>query len=422
MPREKRPPLKRRKDRRFRLKYDGQEFWSCVDGDYNECYDQKDEYIRQKILGEQRRKEGPTVAEYGKSWLVIAKAHVRNSTYTESAILLEKLLRVCGGKRLKDVIASDIKTVYSTYFTGLSDSYIKSARQLYVSLFDAAVADGYCLSNPAKQKAAQPHKGTKNGHRAITDQEREWILTRCTDHRAFPAVMAMLYEGLRPPEAKAFDLANVDRDAGVIRLTQFAHRKDNNHYEITKKGKTAKSAREIPLFDPFLKAIGDRKEGPLVASADGKELTIRAWNTLWHSYVNKMEQSINGVQKRWYRRTREHKKILAEAEKLRKEGKKDEAKAKEAEIPPWISFTVRPYDLRHSFATMCRDAHPPVELHTVVAWMGHADANMILKIYDEVTDDRSTKEAERLNKMLFRVQNGVQNQKDEQKSVITQGD
>ena len=204
----------------------------------------------------------------------------------------------------------------------------------------------------------------------------------------------------------------------MIRLTQFAHRKDNNHYEITGKGKTQKSAREIPLFAPFLEAIGDRKEGPLIAAADGGELTIRAWRTVWMSYVNQMEQEINGMQKRWYRRTRAHKKILAEADQLRKEGKPEEAKKKEAEIPPWISFTVRPYDLRHSFATMCRDATPPVELHTVVAWMGHADANMILKIYDEVSDNRSAAEAERLNKTLFRVQNGVQTKSNDQNIVI----
>ena len=82
------------------------------------------------------------------------------------------------------------------------------------------------------------------------------------------------------------------------------------------------------------------------------------------------------------------------------------ARAKEAEIPAWISFTVVPYDLRHSFCTMCRDNG--VELNTCVRWMGHADAKMILKIYDEVSSDRSKKEAERLEQALFGRQNGRQ--------------
>jgi integrase len=96
------------------------------------------------------------------------------------------------------------------------------------------------------------------------------------------------------------------------------------------------------------------------------------------------------MQKRWYGRTREHKAILAAGGKL----------------PPWIPFTVTPYDLRHSFCTACRNLEPPVELHTVIVWMGHADATMILRIYDDVTG-REASEAERL-KSAFRSQNGSQ--------------
>jgi hypothetical protein len=40
--------------------------------------------------------------------------------------------------------------------------------------------------------------------------------------------------------------------------------------------------------------------------------------------------------------------------------------------------------------------------------MGHADAKMILKIYDEVSEDRSKIEAEKLEKRLFGMQNGMQ--------------
>ena len=97
-----------------------------------------------------------------------------------------------------------------------------------------------------------------------------------------------------------------------------------------------------------------------------------------------METAINGVDRRWYGRTREHKQLLADGKAL----------------PPWVSFTVTPYDLRHSFATMCRDMTPPIELHTVIAWMGHADAKMILHVYDSVTSDRDAQEAQRLRDAL----------------------
>jgi integrase len=97
-----------------------------------------------------------------------------------------------------------------------------------------------------------------------------------------------------------------------------------------------------------------------------------------------MERAINGCQKRWYGKTKEHKKLIAEGKPL----------------PPWIPFTVTPYDLRHSFCTMCRDMKPPIELHTVIKWMGHADATMVLKIYDSVNEDRDAAEAQRLRAAL----------------------
>jgi integrase len=132
-----------------------------------------------------------------------------------------------------------------------------------------------------------------------------------------------------------------------------------------------------------------------------------------------METAINGMHKRWYGKTKEHKRIQNEAKMLREAGKEEEAKAKEGEIPPWIEFTVVPYDLRHSFCTMCRDNG--VELHTCIEWMGHADATMIMKIYDEVSDNRSKTEAERLKKTLFHGQNDGQNQKDDAEPVENKG-
>ena len=72
-------------------------------------------------------------------------------------------------------------------------------------------------------------------------------------------------------------------------------------------------------------------------------------------------------------------------------------KARDPNIRPWISFTVVPYDLRHSFCTMCRDAE--VEINTCIKWMGHSDATMILSVYDEVTHTREESEVEKLMKI-----------------------
>lgn len=77
------------------------------------------------------------------------------------------------------------------------------------------------------------------------------------------------------------------------------------------------------------------------------------------------------------------------------------------ELPPWITFDVVPYDLRHSFCVMCRDSG--VEINTCRKWMGHSDVKMILKVYDSVSTNRSLEESKKVENRLNGGQNGGQN-------------
>ena len=369
--------LKRRKDGRFACRYQNNWIYSTVSAD--DAIKQRDDFIRAQKRGFY------FVRDYADAWLTRSRPDVAPSTMTGLRKHLDKLLSVVGELPLSDVRPSDIKEVYSTQYSGLSNSYIKAGKQLFSALFDAAVADGLILSNPARDRSARPHKGTTGGHRAITEQERKWIDTLCLDHRTRPAVMAMLYAGLRPQEMKAFDVdRDVDFDRETVTVRQTAHIDPNNaqKYAFSGKGKTSRANRTIPLLPP-LKAALNGKHGLLITSAAGKPVTRTTWRVAWNSYVSKMEEEINGSSYRW----------------------RDPDKQ-------WITFDVTPYDLRHSFATFCRDQTPPVEIHTVIKWMGHSDAQMILKIYDEVTDGREDAEASRL-KMAFGSQTGSQ-EKDEQ--------
>lgn len=419
MPRQKKQHLKRRKDGRYCCKYHDLQFMGNTE---EEALEAREQYKRMEKRGELALMKGPTVAQYALEWLPREKTGVADQTYAEAATLLEKLTKCIGSMYLRDVKPSDIKGVYKQEFQGLSDSYTKAGAQLYRLLFDAAVDDGYCITNPARAKSAKPGKGEEaKGHRAITEQERKWIETLCTDHRCHPAVMAMLYAGIRPQEAKALDIdRDVDFEKGLLYVRESVHLAGGNQYERNDKLKTKQSRREVPLFPPLREVLLHRNEreaakaqakaekrakrlkrplpeppkkkekeqlGMLVRSADGKPVTVQAWRSAWESYVSEMETAINGCQERWY-------------------GKKKEQQGQD--LPPFVHFTVVPYDLRHSFCKMCRDNG--VEINTCIHWMGHKDAKMILAIYDEFTQERSKKQAEMLEKTLFRMQNGMQNQ------------
>ena len=403
MPRQKKQKLRQRPDGRYVAYYHGKAFYAKSS---DEAIELRNDYIRQEKTGEYYSKS-VTVAEYGIKWLKISHPTVSDTTYRSLAIHLQHLVDRIGNVPVCEVKPLQIKEIYSTEYKNVSDSYLKAAKSLFCGLFDSAVADGICRINPARQKSALPHKGSKGSHRAITDQEREWINTLCHDHRAYPAVITMLYAGIRPQEAKALTIEKAfDEKERILHITQTAHRDGTNQYKITNQGKSKNAIRDVPAFPPVEEALKGRK-GLLITTDKGKQITSASWHNAMKSYKNSMERAINGMDKNWYRRTKKHKAILTEAEELRKAGKEEEAKAKEAEIPPWIEFTVVPYDLRHSFCTWGRDHG--VELHTMIAWMGHADATMIMKIYDEVSDNRSKTEAEKLRKSLFHGQNDGQN-------------
>lgn len=386
MPREKKQRLKRRSDGYYVCRYKDQWFYSLDEAD---CLAQRKEYKRLEV----EQKNGPmTVARYAKEWIERAYPSIAKTTMVGLRIHLKKLTDEIGELSLTEVKPSHIKAVYTKYL-GMSNSYIKAGKQLFCSLFDSVVADGYLPFNPARDRTAKPHRGTENSHRAITEQERNWIETLCTDHRAYPLIITMLYSGIRPQEAKALTIEKaLDKKAGVLHITETAHRDGNNQYKITQQGKTKNAIRDVPLLPPVEQAL-DGKKGLLITTAKGKQITATTWRNAIDSYRFCMETAINGCQKRWYGKTREHKKILDAG----------------GELPPWIEFTVVPYDLRHSFCTWGRDHG--VELHTMIEWMGHADAKMIMKIYDEVRDNRSKTEAEKLVKSAFRSGNGsIENQ------------
>ena len=380
MPRQKKQVLKKRKDGRYACRYKDQWFYST---DHDECLKLRDEY-------KEAEKHGCIasyfVSECANNWLERSYPNANPRTYESVKRHVQTLIKAIGNLPVSQVKPSDIKQIYADHYATLSHEYIKQAKWIFCAVFDSAVADGLIVFNPARDKTAKPHMGTIGGHRAITPQEREWMLTKCTDHRTYPLAMAMLYAGLRPQEAKALVIErDVDFVNDTIKVRQTAHADPNNvqRYVHTDHGKTDKANRTIPLLPPLKSALQGRT-GLLATSAHGEPVTRCTWHWAWESYKIHMEAAINGVPKRWYGKTKEHKAMLARGEKL----------------PPWITFDVTPYDLRVSFCTMCRDLKPPIELHTVISWMGHADSTMVLKVYDDLPDDRAVYEAQRLRESL----------------------
>ena len=376
MPRQKKQKLKIRKDGRFVCFYKGKAFYGYSD---DEALKARETYKQQEAAGEYSR-ESPTVREYGEKWLPVAKHGTRQNTLAQNKIHLAHLYSVIGDEYIKDVKPSDLKRVYSTAYKSASKSYISHAKALFSRMFGAAFDDGLIRSNPVKADAARPHEGKSGSHRAITAEERHIIESVALGLPASRVARVMLYSGLRPQEIKALNVNDVDFENGWIHVRHFIHKASSNAYDVDETGKTKKAARDVPLFPPAAEALKGVKG--YIISNHGEIVTPSVWANEWRTYKNAIERHLNGVQKRWYGKTKEHKELLISGSTL----------------PQWREWTVVPYDLRHSFVTWCRDNG--VELNTCIEWMGHKDASMILRIYDDPTN-RSKKEAEKLIKTLF---------------------
>ena len=252
---------------------------------------------------------------------------------------------------MKDVTPSDIKAVYNEYL-GMSDSAIRKARMLYVDLWDCAIEDGIVKSNPCRSKAARPHRGASGSHRALSSEEDDIILNCPAEFRT--GALLMRYAGLRRGEVMAFDVdRDVDFDHGMIIVSRAVHFEGNRG--VVGDPKTEAGKRSIPLPDVLRRELQGR-HGLVCPLKKAETVTSSAWRHIWRKYIRELELFAGHETK------------------------------------------IRPHDLRHSYCTTLRDAG--VDLKLAIAWLGHSDEKMILRIYDHPSENRVRSAVESLNSTI----------------------
>lgn len=372
-----RPTLKKRADGRYRCKYKGHYFYGSSP---SEAFAARDLFIRQ---GEGSAVPILTVEEYAGKWLPAHKAGVKKRTYDDYERTIRILVNAIGFKPIQDVTTTDIKSIYSTYFLGKSESAIHKAKMLYTAMWDTAMDDQIVTRNPCRSEQARPHHGTAGSHRALTADEDRLIAS--VQHPFRPAVMMMRYAGLRRGEVLALDIdRDVDFKQKIIHV-RGAVRYDSNQ-AIISTTKTENGVRDVPLFDVLAEELKDH-HGLVAPSAAGGIMSHTAFMRAWNSYKAAVETEMNGDSKRWFGRRKKSR--MSDADRIRN----------------WKPFTVRVHDFRHSYCTMLRDCG--VDIKLAILWMGHADEKMILKIYDHVTDKRTKAAIQSVENSLKGVNLGV---------------
>lgn len=392
-----RATLKQRPDGRYRVKFQGKYFYGTTQ---REAYAARDEYVRMLEAGMREESMGITVSAYAAKWVSTYKSHLATASYNTHVRILNRFCahNDIGSKRMSHVDTSDVQSFFNT-LNGMSYSSICDARDTIKGLFRGALADRIINYDPTLSVSIP--KGTKGTHRAITLRERQLITD--TAHRMRPAIMTMLYAGLRRGEVLAL---NIDRDVDFVNKTitvrEAVRFSTQNMPEIVDP-KTEAGARTIPLLDILSNEL-QGLHGLVCPSASGEHMSQIAWVRAWDSYITALETEANGCHKRWYGRTKAHKAQLAAGESL----------------PPWVSISIRSHDLRHSFCSMLYDAG--VDLKSAMLWMGHADQKMTMQIYTHLSESKLKSASEALQNTASKMyggQIGGQNNQHTPESLIS---
>lgn len=369
MPRQK---FEKRKDGRYVCRYDNKYFYGKTQA---EAARKRDEYIDSLEKGYNPESMALTFVTYSKTWLETYRSDCNPRSYKQYQGFLVFAAKNIHKKRMRDITATDIQKLYNL-LGGYSQSYINKFTCTIRGVFKAALQDGIIVRDPTV--TPQAPKGEAGEHRNIEMWERKLVVDTCQDHDFGLAAMVMLYAGLRRGEALYLD---IDRDVDFERKTitvrgavSFSH----GNQPTAGDGKTANAIRTIPLNDTLANALRGH-HGLLVKRENGEIMSQTGFQRKYESYLSFLSAQHNGgVIKRWYGKTKEHKKLLAEGK-----------------LPPWEDVEIRCHDFRVSFCTMCYEANVPMK--TLQVWMGHADIDLIMSVYTKLTAEKEQADAELVN-------------------------
>lgn len=255
-----------------------------------------------------------------------------------------------GRMKLRDVKDIHLQRLLNGQ-AGMSQSHVEKLRRVLREMFSRARKSRLIAYDPSEDLDLPAAKD--GSHRSLTDQERAVLLKVAETHHAGLYILTLLYTGMRPGEAAALNWADVDFDNKMIHI----HAAVESGSSHIKGPKTAAGIRDLPihatLFPRLLAAKGE-PFSPVFTGEAGSRLNSGNQYRLWRSFKRAMDIEMGA--------------------------KLERNKIVESKISP----DLKPYCLRHTFATDCARAGVPLE---TVRWLlGHADISTTANIYQHRDD------------------------------------
>lgn len=334
--------------------------------------DTEKELVRKEILKLQELENGVRKIEksmkfkdWALEWLeTYKKPSISEESYISYMSCLKcHILPYLGNMQLKSVRAIHTQKVMNEML-GSSKKMINRIANMLYGIFETAKSNNLVLENPASH-LIKP-KGTVSRRRAITLQERKYILQVAEYHRAGLWVKLMLFCGLRPGETAALQWRNVDFKKKMLHVDSAVKRKTGVGSTKTEAGK-----RSIPIPEILISDLQLRKEDPfdyVLTNTKGGRLTSTSMQRMWDYFKNELN-------------------IAMGCESFRGRA-----------VPPYrVADDLVPYCLRHTYCTDLQAAGVPINVAREL--MGHTDISVTSKIYTHSSDQATNRARDLINSL-----------------------
>lgn len=310
---------------------------------------------------------------WAEHYLVLKRAETTETQYNTIKSRLDIWVESIGSTNIQNIRPVDLQAVLNRIAANnpyknkpSSKKTVVSYMQIVRAVFDYAIDNRVIEYNPA-QRLKTPMSAPKEERRALTLEERHRVME--FEHRGKPAMMLMMFSGLRRGEATALLWSDIDFKRKTITVSK-AYDFKQKTTKLPKNGKVRKVSIPTILVD-YLKTLSQDSTF-VITNAHGQQMTDDSWRRLMQTYLHDMNLKYGSFIKK-------------------------PPKYAPVKIPMVIQpFT--PHCLRHTFCTMMYEAG--VDLYTAKEQMGHADVQTTLNIYTHLQKAHQEKNIAKLDDYL----------------------
>lgn len=285
-----------RKDGRYMGYYHDLDRDGKPTGPRHPIYDRDPEKLYRKILEKESGEAPPLSFEAAadawerKHWDRIGSKTAE--TYTAP---LRRIRQQFSGMTAEEVSAQDIQAFLADLGKqGFSRRSVQMHRDILNMIFNDAIIESGLRFNPCVAVSVPRNLPTKK--RELPKDDAIEAVKAGKDAPFGLFALVCLYTGLRRGEALALRYEDIDRAAGVIRVTKSVEFIGNNPH--LKQPKTAAGMRAVPLLEPLADVLPDKKSGLVFPREDGELLTKIQYRKRWAKYCEAIGHEITAHQLR----------------------------------------------------------------------------------------------------------------------------